>query len=244
MSMTHKHGRRMYLGDAALARLPLYEESADGKLTPVGPLQSISVLFDDHGGELSEAAVTTIANGYDDPNTMVAALNKLGAIKVRKESGEVVFRLDEEGGARTGSGDSVSSTSGPGRVSTADGTASMAIGFASGSALDNYEETANLGVMMTWREAARLGVPYGAVKIHKDGNGTPMVVKSEVDKVIASAPRGGGIGAGKRIADKLSEATDQRSTAVRAAARARQQGRETRAIRRAEAKPTPGSTAH
>jgi hypothetical protein len=133
--------KRLYLGDAALARLPLYQESADGKLTPVGPLQSIGVLFDDHGGELSEAAVTTIANGYDDPNTMVAALNKLGAIKVRKESGEVVFRLDEEGGARTGNGDSVSSTSGPGRVSTADGTASMAIGFSSGSALDNYEET-------------------------------------------------------------------------------------------------------
>jgi hypothetical protein len=168
MSMTHKHGKRLYLGDAALARLPLYQESADGKLTPIGPLQSLGVLFDDHDGELSEAAVTTIANGYDDPNTMVAALNKLGAIKVRKESGEVVFRLDEEGGARTGSGDSVSSTSGPGKISTADGTASMAIGFSSGSALDGFERTGNLGAKVPWREATRAGAKLGDMTIVRD----------------------------------------------------------------------------
>jgi hypothetical protein len=227
-----------------LARLPLTGERR-WQADPHRASAKHRVLFDDHGGELSEAAVTTIAQRLRRSEHDGRALNKLGAIKVRKESGEVVFRLDEEGGARTGNGDSVSSTSGPGKISTADGTASMAIGFSSaGSALDNYEGTGNLGVMMTWREAARLGVPYGSVTIHKDAHGTPMVVKSEVDKVIGSAPRGGGIGAGKRIADKLSEATDQRSTAVKAAARARQQGRETRAIRRAEAKPTPGSTAH
>jgi hypothetical protein len=27
MSMTHKHGKRLYLGDAALARLPLYRRA-------------------------------------------------------------------------------------------------------------------------------------------------------------------------------------------------------------------------
>jgi hypothetical protein len=236
MSMTHKHGKRLYLGDAALARLPLYQESADGKLTPIGPLQSIGVLFDDHGGELSEAAVTTIANGYDDPNTMVAALNKLGAIKVRKESGEVVFRLDEEGGARTGNGDSVSSTSGPGRVSTADGTASMAIGFS--------EDPSNGGGgLVPLREATRIGMTIGNVEVIRH-NGAAFVKRSDFDAFQAKSTRGNPAGAGAKIADKLTEATRQRSTAHQNAVRARKASQESRRIAIASAKPTPGSTAH
>ena len=156
MSTTTRQRRpqQMQLGDSALATIPLYFEDEQGRLSPVGPLQSIRKVLEEQG-EVSEQAIQVIARSYDNPDVVAHALKALDAIRVRKESGEVVFRLSEDGGAQTSSGQRAASE-GAGKIVTQEGSASMAIGFASESALDGYERTGNLGVMMTWREAARL----------------------------------------------------------------------------------------
>jgi hypothetical protein len=225
--------QQMRLGHSALATIPLYFEGADGRLSPVGPLQSIGMLLEEQG-EVSEQAIQVISQGFDDPSVVATALNKLGAIRVRKESGETVFTLGGDGIPRDSDGHDIGG--GTGKVVTQEGTASMAIGFA--------EDPSNGGGgLVPLRDATRIGMTIGNVEVIRH-NGQAYVKRSDFDAFQAKSTRGNPTGAAKVITDKLTEAQDQRSTAHQAAVRARKASQASRKIAIANAKPSPGSTAH
>jgi hypothetical protein len=235
MSTTRRQrrGQQMRLGSSALATIPLYFEGADGKLSPVGPLQSIGMLLEEQG-EVSEQAIRVISQGFDDPSVVATALNKLGAIRVRKESGETVFTLGGDGIPRDSDGHDIGG--GTGKVVTSEGSASMAIGFS--------EDPSNGGGgLVPLRTATRIGMTIGNVEVIRL-NGQAYVKKADFDAFQAKSTRGNATGAAALITDKLGAAQDQRSDAHKAAVRARQASQASRKIAIANAKPHPGSTAH
>jgi hypothetical protein len=253
MPTRRTHKQRTHLGASHFMTLPLY--ASDGK-TPLSPTVALDMALQD--GPIEERHLMLLAQEYDDPNVVAHTLERLGAIRVRQDDGTVVVTLpDEKQGFRFATEPGTDTEGypsprpspaggGSGKIVTSEGTASLSLNFADNrsSALDDYERTGNTGAKVPWREATRAGVKMGEMTIVRDADGKPFVYASDLEAFKGKSQRANPVGAGQKIADKVNEAVTQRSSAHEAAVRARKASQESRRIAIANAKPSPGSTAH
>jgi hypothetical protein len=242
--------KKTYIGHESFLRLPLFD--ANG--TVLSPTVSLDLALQE--GPIEEKHLLQLAQEYNDPSIVAHTLERLGAVRVRQDDGTVMVELPKEPGFQfavmpgatdsDGEGYPIPPTKGIGgsRVSTREGSAGLAIGFASGSsALDDWERTG--GNLIAWREATRAGVKLGDCQIISRGN-ERYITKADFDRITAQRRRSAPTGAGRVASNAVSQGKNQRvadskDPHLEAARRGRKASQEYRRLHTADeqTEPTP-----
>jgi hypothetical protein len=208
--------KKTYIGSESFLRIPLYDSNG----TVLSPTVALDLALQD--GPIPEQHLLQLAQEYTDPSIVAHTLERLGAVRVRQDDGTVMVELPKEASFKFATEPGTDNegypypptrdkAGGGDRVVTAEGTAGLTIGFASGSsALDDWERTG--GNLVAWREATRAGVKLGDCQIISRGN-ERYITKADFDRITAQRRRSAPTGAGSVAAGAVDKGQSERLAA-------------------------------